>query len=495
MTAPSSFRTVRWLRILNLLLQAVLFVTLFGGLNYVATNHATRLDLTRGRKFSLSAETLSYVRNLNRPVRIVMTTGGEDENPEVKGLIDEYVHATEDRGANRIAKETVDIYQNRRRAEELGLNQPGVLLLLSGDRRRVEPIDNLYTLKNKVRDSFHGEQTLTAAILDVTMQRREKIYFITGHGELRIDNPDAQLGLSTLRDQLKVRNLDVEAFDFPANRRLPDDASLFFVVSPQSAFSRQEQELLRQYLATGAGRMIFFLSPGKTTTELGIDELLLDWGVLAHKDIILDPGPGAMTENLELLIRALSPTHPITKSLVTSGSQALRFGLTRTVVPDPGRALGGGLSAVTLAATSEQAWGERTIPRPGETPRYDPGVDTRPLPGMDPPNRLGVIVASERTAARDNLPFSVRGGKLVVVGTGDAVSNGRLDTATLHLTLNAVNWCIDRDHQLSIPPRPIERFQLAMSESDTIKLRYALIAGLPGLAMLLGGLVYWTRRS
>ncbi|MBL9199614.1 MAG: GldG family protein [Opitutaceae bacterium] len=492
MSVLNTFRATRWVRTINLLLQAVLFVTLFGGLNYVATNHAARFDLTRGRKFSLSAETLSFVRKLERPVRIVVTTGGESENAEVRGLVDEYVHATEDRGANRIIRETVDIYQNRRRAEELGVDQVGLLLLLSGDRRRIEPIDNLYTLKNKQRDTFHGEQTITAAILDVTMQRREKIYFVTGHGEFRIDNADARVGLTALRDQLKLRNFDVEPFDFPANRRLPDDASLLFVVSPQSAFSRQEQELLRQYLANGAGRIVCFLPPGKPTAALGLDDLLLDWGVLVHNDIVIDPEPGHMTENLELLIRHLSGTHPLTKSLVTAGSQALRFGPTRTVMPDPGRALGGGLTTVTLAATSEKAWGERGTDR---QLRPDRGVDTFPIPGMDPPNRLGVIVASERTAARDNLPFSVRGGKLVVIGTGDAVTNGRLDEASLHLTLNAVNWCIDRDHQLSIKPRPIERFQLAISAADFTKLRYALLAGLPGLALILGTIVYWTRRS
>jgi hypothetical protein len=34
-----SFRAVRWLRTLNLVLQAFLVLTLFGGLNYLARNH------------------------------------------------------------------------------------------------------------------------------------------------------------------------------------------------------------------------------------------------------------------------------------------------------------------------------------------------------------------------------------------------------------------------------------------------------------------------
>jgi hypothetical protein len=226
-----------------------------------------------------------------------------------------------------------------------------------------------------------------------------------------------------------------------------------------------------------------------------VDDLLLDWGVLVNNDVILDTGPENITDNAELLIRAFAPAHPITKTLVDSGSMVLRIGAARSVLPDPGRAVGGGLNTITVAATSTTAWGERGGFRVGQIPRYDPGVDTRPLPGMEPADRLGVIVASERLAVRDNLPFSVRGGKLVVFGTGDLVANGRIDNASLLLTLNAVNWGVDRDHQLAIPPRPIERFQLALSAADFTRLRYALLLGLPGAALILGLIVYWTRRA
>jgi hypothetical protein len=99
---------------------------------------------------------------------------------------------------------------------------------------------------------------------------------------------------------------------------------------------------------------------------------------------------------------------------------------------------------------------------------------------MDPANRLGVIVASERLAVRDNLPFSVRGGRLVVFGTGDLIANARVVNAgNLAMFLNAVNWTVDRDTQLNIPPRPIERFQLSLSAADFTRLRYTLLSASP----------------
>ena len=114
-----SFRATRWLRTFNLVLQAVLFLSFFAGLNYVARNHVWRFDLTRQRKFSLSAETLSYIKNLQRPVHLVATLTEEHDNPEVRGLLDEYTYATAGNAGGRITREYIDVYQNRRQAQFL----------------------------------------------------------------------------------------------------------------------------------------------------------------------------------------------------------------------------------------------------------------------------------------------------------------------------------------------------------------------------------------
>jgi hypothetical protein len=129
-------------------------------------------------------------------------------------------------------------------------------------------------------------------------------------------------------------------------------------------------------------------------------------------------------------------------------------------------------------------------------PEYDPGIDVRGLPQLDPANRLGIGVASERVQARGDLPFSVRGGRLVVFGTADLAANSRLGfPGNQTLFFNAINWTVDRDTQLAIPPRPIERFQLALSQQELTRLRYSLLFIAPGAIALLGIMVYWSRRS
>ncbi|MSU73203.1 MAG: ABC transporter [Opitutus sp.] len=492
-----SFRATRWLRTFNLVLQAVLFLSFFAGLNYVARNHVWRFDLTRQRKFSLSAETLSYIKNLQRPVHLVATLTEEHDNPEVRGLLDEYTYATAGNARGRITREYIDVYQNRRRAEELGIDQSDLIVVISGEKqRRSLPVDELYVVKNKQREAFRGEQALTAAVLDVTSSEQQKIYFLVGHGELQPTDTDAVRGLSVLREQLRLRNFQVDTIDLSVARRVPADASLLVAVDPSpnrsnSSYTRPEQELLRQYLSTRAGRLILLLAPGQSADRLGLADLLLDWGVLVDDDLVVDPDPANVTDDADLMISAYDPTHPIVQT-VLSYHFPLRLGATRTVRPDPGRSTASGLTVVPVAATSKTAWGETNYRR---LPAVRDPNDIRPIPGIPPRDQLGVVVASERVSVRDNLPFSVPGGRLVVFGSGDLVSNRRItNNGNLPVFLGAVNWSVDRDRQLTIAPRPIERFQLALSSTQFLRLRYTLLLALPGAALLLGLIVYWIRR-
>jgi hypothetical protein len=487
-----SFRAARWIRTLNLVLQAVLFMTLIGGLNYLAGGHPWRRDLSRYRKYSLSAETLSYLRELSRPILIVVTTNGQSEDPEVQGLLSEYVHATEGNPAGQIKVEYVDIFEDRRKTEKYGVERPGVVLVLCGDRRRALNVDSeLYRVEDKVRKAFTGEQAVTAAILDVSNPERKKIYFLTGHAELRPDDVDPAQGLSIVREELRQRNYDVDTVELAAARSVPADAALLVSVGPIDSFSPFEQEILRQYLGAGAGRLILFLAPN---TQPGLNDLLLDdWGVLVDDDMVIDLGSDNLSEEGELIIRAFAQ-HPITQTLLDH-KEGLRIGSARSVRPLPGRPEGAGLTVVTLAATSPTAWGEVDYRNRG-VQAFTPGIDIKGLPQMDPPNRLGIAVASERVAVRGDLPFSVPGGRIVVFGTGDLISNARIANAgALEMFLGAVNWTVGRDTMLNVPARPIDRFQLSLSAGDLAHMRYALMLVLPGIAALLGISVYWARRN
>lgn len=477
-----NFRAARWLRLANLVLQAILFLALFGGINYVAHNHADRFDLTQAGRYSLSPETLAYLRDLPSPVRIVVTLPRDSAGSEIRGLLREYAYATEANAAGRIAIEYLDVDLERREAESLGIDEAGDILLLCGDNRRLLPIASLYRADGPDRSEFRGEQELTSAILDVSNPVPKRIYFLVGRGE---ETPDSvePAGLSTARDQLEERNFRVDALDLAAARQVPADAALLIAAAPKAAYTPYEQEELRRYLRTDAGRLVLFLAPGLYPT--GLESLLEDWGVTVDNDLVCDRGGANMTEDGDLIVRDFRP-HPVTEDLIED-KVALRLGPARTVRPDAGRAASNGLDVETLAYASPTAWGEIN-PAGRASAAYNPRIDLRP-------GRLSLAVAAEPVAARDNLPFSVPRGRLVVFGNGDLIDNVRIgEPGALDLLLGAVNWAVDRDAQLNVPPRPIERFQLSLSTTELRDLRFSLLFALPGAALLLGLAVYWTRR-
>ena len=111
-----------------------------------------------------------------------------------------------------------------------------------------------------------------------------------------------------LRDELRLRNFDLEGLDLSLTKRVPDDADLIIISAPQGRFQPFEEELLRQYLSTRAGRIILTLDPAR---DCGLDNLLYDWGVRVDDDVIYDTNPEVITDNGDLIIRAFDaqPSH------------------------------------------------------------------------------------------------------------------------------------------------------------------------------------------
>lgn len=495
MRFADSFRAARWVRLINLMLQAVLFVTFFAGLNYIALRHTWRKDLSETRRQSLSPETNSYLGQLEQPVHIIVTLTEDRENAEIaqvyrdiKALLREYTYEAARNERGKINVEYLDVYQNRKRAEELRIDTPNVVLVRSGEQNsRVLLPSEFYQDKKKgkeyTHEAFRGEAILTAAILDVSSKEKKKIYFLQGHGELKPDDVGPR-GLSLMREQLRVRNFELAALDLAQTRKIPDDAALLIIAGQVDKYQPLEEELLRNYLQTRAGRLILMIDPWRNS---GLENLIFDWGVIVYDKQIYDENPKEQDESGNLLLRYFLP-HPITDNLINNVLPVV-VGPARVVGEDIGRAKDDGLTVRTLIKTSPTAWGETSY-RLNKviTMEFTPGEDLRLKDG------LGVLTISERLKPANNLPLSIRGGRLAVFGTSDLMTNNRLSIGNLNLFLATINWCVDRDTQLNIPARPIERFQLSLSQEQLERLRLGLLFIVPGSVALLGFFVYWTRR-
>jgi len=490
MSLLESYQSNRIVDTLHAIAQFILVFLILAAINAIAMRSYKRIDITMGRSYTLSAQTVAYLEKLEQPIQIIVTLseqsadlGIRDIYHDVKSLLSEYEYETRDQGENRVTVEYVDIYQQTRRTKELGITKDNAIIFRSpgSERPKIVEIDELYRIADNEIQEFLGENVFTRSILEISQKNAPVIYFTTGHGELNSNDFTPSRGISVLIDELNSRNLRTAALDFSVVKEIPEDAALIVIPAPRTKFLPREQELLKSYLRRDSGRVFLLLEPD---TEHGLDDLLFEWGLLTDKAIAVEASPNSIIEGGDLMVRRFAP-HPITDKLLNL-NMTIITDRARVVREDPGRPIDESLIVKELMATSDRSWGEKNFNAEG-FPTYDPAID------LKGPVRIAAV--SEKKVD-SSLGISIPGGRLIVIGTSSFITNNRIQASgNLFLALNAINYAIDRVAQLNIPPRPIRKVKLDLSMEQLLVSRYLIWLGPPLLVGLLGIIMYLARRQ
>jgi ABC-type uncharacterized transport system involved in gliding motility auxiliary subunit len=487
----NEFRFARRFRTANRLVQIVLSLSLIIALNFISANYFKRIDLTKSGAYTLAPESKAYIRQLKEPVEIIVTIPKESDEDaldiireDLNKLLREYEFAGMRDGKPYISVEFVDIYRQRKRAQELATNynltKENAIIIASGDKVREISQVGLYEYDDGKTRGFRGEQVFTSAILDVSTKKPQKIYFLVGHGEMRLDDVDALRGLSQLESFLRERSFELGTLDLAIDENVPEDASLIIVPSPQASLLPEEVEKLRRYMSDRNGRMIALIDPGR---RHGMKELFFDWGVLTEDTLVIDTSTDFRAQGGDLIIRRFAE-HPITKLLIDYQITAL-FGSPRSVRTDPASANDSRLQVHQLIGTSENSWAERDY-RTQNPPIFDEKRDQK--------GPISIATVSSRSSGTE-LGITIPGGRMVVFGNSDFIANNRLRAFGNHtLLINSINWALDRTSLLNIPTRQLESHQIVMSESDLQRM-LTYFAGIPAIAAVLGLFVFLIRRN
>lgn len=485
------FRYLKWVRRLNRALQMVLLLTLLFGINQMASRHYLREDLTGIRARQLSPETVGYLRQLERPVDVIVTiprNGSTDAERLLfrytKEVLEEYAQLAQRDGTPMIRVQYLDIFREHTRAAalaaEFDLSIPYLVLFRSGDNRKaVRPADIL-EFEDEEPTAFKGENAFTSAILEVSTGKRKLVYFLAGHGEMALDDADPRRGLSQLKLELTSRNYLVRTLDITQVEDVPPETVAVFVVDPTGPLLPIEVDRLRRYLRDRSGQMAVLVGP---TRKHGYDELFYEWGIQADDRVIFERGPDYMQSTGSLILRNYGE-HPITQPLIRQQIPILS-GMCRPVRPDPGAPMDQRLKLTPFIGSSSTSWAELNYNAQG-MPSFDPEYD---LAGPVP-----VATAAEKIAA-SQLGINLEGGKLVVIGSGTLLSNQNIASpGNLSLFLSMLDWFSNRESSINTAPRPISKVQISLSSAEQGRLAvYYLIA--PSLTLLLGIAIWWLRRG
>ena len=476
----------RWLTGLTVWVALGLSALMVLMVNYLASHHPFRFDVSRARHYALTAETKSLLDHLPTDIRIVVFMSGEQElYREVQSLLREYAYASA-----RLRVEYVDPHRDMVRSKELALQydlrEPNVIVLDAGGKRRIVPVADLadydYTPtlagRAKVLRRFCGEQALSTALQNLLLTRKSVVYFLTGHGERQTDNFDPYTGYSIIARTMEKNNLEIKPLSFSGVSAVPGDGDALIIAGPTKRLTRQEVEMIKAYL-NNHGRLLLLVDPGLNS---GLEEMLKLWGVRLGSDRVVS---SAMAGR-QLLVTVYGE-HPITKRLK---NVTTIFTMPRSIQP-----LVGTNNAVdkpadkprvtVLASSSDQGWAELSV---NQNPlKFDPGVDQAgPVP---------VAVAIEKGPV-PGMEVELQPTRLVIVGDSVLVANGALlGGYNPDFFMNALNWLLERKDTLAIASRDPATIQVALDRGHLRRLSALVVVGLPGLVVLLGIMVWAHRRK
>jgi hypothetical protein len=371
--------------------------------------------------------------------------------------------------------------------QKYGVTTTGVVVT-SGNDKRVIDSNELAELDFRSMQAtgapqmtgFKGEQLFTSAIVQLSEGHKPKILFTVGHGEHSLDDQSGR-GFSGAQQLLGRDNFELEEWSSLGKSAVPPGTDLMVIAGPTGSFVQPELDAFSAYLNNG-GRMLVLLDPnlgpvaGSGIVSTGLEGWLARFGVKAGQNIVVDPSNPLPFFGPETIFSKEYGDHPITKALA-EGNLPVLLSVVRSV--SAGSAPG--VKLTELVRTSSQGWGETDLANLDKVAR-----DGRDVPG---PVSIGVVAESGSTAP------GKRAMRLVVVGDSDFAANQLMqaNVANTVLLSNALNWLVEREALLGIPPKKTEQVKLTLTR-DEMRMIYLLAAALPILSVALGAAVFFRRR-
>jgi len=504
---PKKIVTIHRFQIgVNVIVQALVIAGIVLMINYMSFRHFKRWDYSRDKQYALSSQTVNVLKSLPKPVKaIVFFSSAAEIAPDVNNLLREYEYASN----GKFKTEVVDPFRSLTRAQELagkykfGQNDNIIILDVDGkskfvnatDMADVEMPDQMAMMTGQTQPrikDFKGEQAVTSALIELTEGKPNKVYYLVGDGEPDLNSKD----LKDFNESLKRQNIQAAPLTLLNVSAIPEDARSIIVCGPKSDLSDLQMKLLSDFWEK-KGRVFVLLNPFAQTPHL--TAWLNGQGIQPQQDRIIrtgtflqmdDQGKPKLTTGVigNPAFVVLDSHTSITKDLEGVTKQLL--GATQSLLVDRSREAIAKLNIAPILQSGEGFWGETDLTA-GEDKQvfFDPKKDH-----IGP---LNIAVAVEKGGVEDQR-VKMDSSRLVVVGNGELLSDQayRLsEGVSLDLTINILNWLLDREAVIGIPPKEKKTLTISLDEKQLRNIAFGVMGAVPGIVALFGIVVWWQRRS
>ena len=480
----------------EILLYTVGVVGILAAIAYLSVQFPARLDMTEEGKYSLSAQTVTMLKRLEKPVHITFF-----HDPLMRETVELYELMARQTG--KLTLEFYDPMLNPAQARLRGVQFAGTSLLESEGR--------------KMQISGSSETDIANAILRVSLGATQKVCFLDGHREpdpFSIESHDhmegtaghshglgaqyvlhQQHGMAKARNALETLNYTVEKISLSRSNsgETLSTCALLVVAGPKLALLPMEVASIQRYLAAG-GNAFFLLDPFVNT---GLDAALREYGIALDNDIVIDEASHFWAD-------------PSSPSVTEYNYHQVALDLPQTFFPgarslSPTRRVPG-TDVVPLANSSKQSFGETDATRA----HFDKGRDLegpltimaiairRPASANDPLYRASANEKQDTKVEKpqDEPAFPVTGrSRIAVVGDSDFATNSFFHImGNGKLFLNTVNYLASKENLIGLEPRAHDVPRVNLTNRQMKGTFFLAVILIPALLAAIGLAVWWKQR-
>ena len=470
----------------GLLLGLVVLVAV----NYLLARQNKRWDLTAAQQYSLSDQTRRVLDGLDSPVRILVFAR-ESDFPFYQDRLEAYAYQS-----TQVNVDYIDADRDPVLARQYEVQSYGTIVF--DYNGRVE------------RVLSESEQDLTNALIKVVEGEPQTVYFLDGHGERDLTDPERN-GYSTVSDALAQDNYQVNPLVLAQRTTVPEDATVVVVAGPQTDLLPGEVDALGAYMDRG-GKLLVLIDPppnGEAPTPVGLLRLIGEWGFEAGTDVVVDgSGMGQLFgADASVPIAADYPFHPITEQFNLLTAYPLARSINASAVPVPGRI------PQSFIETSPQSWAEANLDEltGGEVELNEEEGDrpgpiaigmalSVPAPNPASPSEAAAPEADGGDAENQEAPGSDESSdppesRLAVIGDSDFATNGIVGIqGNRDLFLNTISWLAQQENLIAIRPREPDDRRLTLTADQQWRVSLLLLLFIPAAALSAGVYTWWRRR-
>ncbi len=321
-------RSAKYISLFNFSVITLVIVLI----NIISSQFFFRLDLTEENRFSISESSENVLNNLDNVVYIEIFLEGEMPadfqrlRQALKETLDEFKvyggyniqyefrnptpPGSDNKSRQEIFKQIYDrginpttLYINQGDEKTEKIIFPGAIVNYLDKELPVNFLKFAYTAgtRAQINQSIEGlEYEFISAIKKLSTNRKNRIAFLQGHGEL---NPlEAQDILNSLSEYYEVNRVRLQSAangDFDGVENL-DSYDAIIVASPDSAFNEVDKFKIDQFIVKG-GKALFMIDAMKASmdsigtegsvaipNELGLNDLFFKMGVRMNPNLIQD---------------------------------------------------------------------------------------------------------------------------------------------------------------------------------------------------------------